>query len=72
MKTLDCLGDMCPIPIMRLETIIQKKDDGSEPILLITDHSCSQQHIADYCLNKNLTFEVEEVETGIWEFLIFL
>lgn len=72
MKTLDCIGDMCPIPIMRLETIIQKREDESGPILLITDHSCSQQNISDYCLTKNLTFEVEEVEIGIWEFTIFL
>ncbi len=39
MKKIDCLGDMCPVPVMKLQRETKKMKPG-ESVLLITDHSC--------------------------------
>ena len=47
MLELDCLGDMCPVPIMKLKQCQQLKQKGDQ-VMLITDHSCVLESITDY------------------------
>ena len=52
MKDVICLGDMCPIPLIKLKQCKELKNKG-ESIKLGTDHSCSVESITDFC-HKNL------------------
>ena len=63
MVTIDCLGEICPVPIMRLQQALK----GGEEILLITDHSCVPKVIEDFCLSKKLGYLADEVINGVWE-----
>ena len=69
MVELDCLGDMCPIPIMKLKQCEALNETG-EQAMLVTDHSCVLESIADYCGKRNLDMHVEEPMNGIWEITV--
>lgn len=69
MIELDCLGDMCPIPILKLKQCQQIKEKGGQ-LLLVTDHSCVVESITDYCKKQKLKLEVVEPMNGIWELYI--
>ena len=66
MYELDCLGDMCPIPIMKLKQCKQIKEKGGQ-LKLVTDHSCVVESISGYCKKQKLQIHIEEPMNGIWE-----
>lgn len=68
-KELDCLGDMCPIPIMKLKQCKTIKEKGGQ-LKLITDHSCVVESISHYCQAQKLQIDVVEPMNGIWELYI--
>ena len=68
MRELDCLGDICPVPVMKL---MQMKALGpGESVKLITDHSCSTQNVMEYCEKHGLRIEISEPITGVWELIV--
>lgn len=69
MLELDCLGDMCPVPILKLKQCDQLKQKGDQ-VMLITDHSCVLESITEYCQKKQLHVSVAEPMNGIWELTI--
>ncbi len=69
MQEINCLGDMCPIPIMKLKQCMDLKKTGGS-IKLITDHSCVLESITQYCDALKLDIEVVEPINGIWELYI--
>ncbi|SBW08387.1 conserved hypothetical protein [uncultured delta proteobacterium] len=66
MVILDCLGEICPVPVMRLQKAL-KDNAGYENILLITDHSCVPKSIGEFCRAKKLGYVADEVINGVWE-----
>ena len=69
MIELDCLGDMCPIPAMRLQKVL-KEEGAGQSILLITDHSCVMNSVQAICKRQKLLCSSEEVLNGVWEITI--
>ena len=68
-KRIDCLGDMCPMPVMKLQAYLENIEKG-ETIDLVTDHSCAVSTIETFCRQKNLSYDVVEPMMGIWEISI--
>lgn len=70
MKKIDCLGDFCPIPMLRIKEELNTLPKG-ESFILITDHSCVLQSIKDH-LSKSVGISIEpnEVINGVWEITI--
>lgn len=69
MVELDCLGDMCPIPIMKLKQCESLTNKG-DSVRLVTDHSCVLESITDYCGKMGFAIHVEEPMNGIWEITV--
>lgn len=69
MKKLNCLGDMCPIPIMRLQKELPAIRRG-QAVMLVTDHSCTLRSVMDFCRAHDLKATDEEVLNGVWEITI--
>lgn len=69
MKKLDCLGQICPIPVMRLQNELSVIGQGEE-VMLVTDHSCTCKSVQEFCRAKELVCSCEEVMNGIWEITI--
>ena len=66
---IDCLGDMCPVPMLKFRDIRECYHQG-KCIKIITDHSCASENIINYCKENKYSFHVVEPMPGIWE--IFL
>jgi tRNA 2-thiouridine synthesizing protein A len=69
MHRLDCLGDMCPLPMMKLAQCRDQLDCG-ESVMVVTDHSCTCESILSYCQKQRLGATVEEPVSGVWEITI--
>ena len=64
---INCLGDMCPVPVLKLKDRLKTLGD-KDSIKIITDHSCVLESIKDV-IKKKKGYKVssEEVVNGIWE-----
>ncbi|MCJ7691437.1 MAG: sulfurtransferase TusA family protein [Clostridiaceae bacterium] len=69
MNTINCLGDMCPIPILKIKKAL-KKTKPNDPIKVITDHSCAAESIKNHFTRKDMKLEFDEVMNGVWEIII--
>ena len=69
MITIDCLGDMCPIPVLKIQKELKKTKTGVS-IKVITDHSCVAESIKSHFEGKDISFEFDEVMNGIWEIIL--
>lgn len=69
MLIIDCLGDMCPVPILKIQKQLKKTKTGIS-IKVITDHSCVAESIKNHYSNKNFSIEFDEVMNGIWEIIL--
>ena len=68
-QRLDCLGDMCPIPLMKLMKLKPQLDRG-ESVLVVTDHSCTRESLMSYCGAHRYPVQVAEPVNGVWELRI--
>ncbi len=70
MKKIDCLGDICPIPLMKLRSLESDLKNG-DSVMIITDHSCTCQSIISYCRKMRYPVQIVEPMSGIWEVSVF-
>jgi len=69
MKKINCFGDVCPIPILKIQNELKiTKNNGS--FMVIIDHSCVLESIKDYFKNTNHLIEIDETINGVWEIII--
>jgi len=66
---LDCLGEACPIPLVKAEKALDKLDIGDILIVLI-DHSCAMKNVPEWARKQGHNVEIEEVDDGEWECII--
>lgn len=66
MTVLDCFGEMCPIPVLRVEKQLKETPPGGE-FMLVTDHSCIPESIKAKYGGTSVSVRVEEVMNGVWE-----
>lgn len=69
MQNIDCLGDMCPVPVLRTKTALKKMGQG-ESVKIETDHSCVLQSFLDNFREPKYSVTYTEVMNGIWEIII--
>lgn len=69
MKELDCLGDQCPLPLMKLQRQQPVLDAGGS-VRIVTDHSCSCESVRRYCEARGYLTRIEEPVNGIWEITV--
>jgi len=69
MKKIDCLGDICPVPIIKTKKELQNIKSG-ESIMVVTDHSCSLENLIELLKKYNVTYYYEEVINGVWEIIV--
>jgi len=67
--TLDCLGEACPIPLVKAQNKIKDMAVGDVLVVQI-DHSCAMKNIPDWARKEGYNVEVEEVDDGEWEVII--
>ncbi len=67
---VNALGDICPIPIIKVERVL-KKAQANDLIILETDHSCALTSVPNHVKKKyGFESEIKEVNAGIWHITI--
>lgn len=66
MKIIDSFGEMCPIPVLRIQEEIKGMKAGNS-FMIVVDHSCVVESIKDKYKNKNVEVIIDEVMNGVWE-----
>lgn len=66
-NVIDCFGDICPIPVLKVQDALKALQPGEE-FTLVTDHSCVVKSIEEK-YNHQMDLELEYVEpmNGVWE-----
>ncbi|MEG1942662.1 MAG: sulfurtransferase TusA family protein [Angelakisella sp.] len=67
--TVDCLGEACPVPLMKTQKQLDKMAIGDSVTVQI-DHSCAMKNIPEWARNQGYNVEIEEVDDGEWEIII--
>lgn len=67
--TLDCLGEACPVPLIKTQKKIAALDAGDVLVVSI-DHSCAMKNVPEWARNQGYNVELEEVDDGEWEVFI--
>lgn len=69
MNKIDCFGDICPIPILKMQHELELLKPG-ESFEMVVDHSCVLESIHDSLKKTKIKYEIEEVMNGVWEIVI--
>lgn len=69
MKTIDSFGEMCPIPVLRIEEEIKTLETG-DSFMIVVDHSCVVESIKDKYKNSKIKIVMDEVMNGVWEITV--
>jgi TusA-related sulfurtransferase len=67
--TLDCMGEACPVPLMRTEKKMIELIVGDVLVVAI-DHSCAMKNVPEWARKQGHNVEIEEVDDGEWEVVI--
>ena len=66
---LDCLGEACPVPLVKTQKKLETLDAGDILIVQI-DHSCAMKNVPEWARKEGYNVEIEEVDDGEWEVVI--
>ncbi len=67
---IDSMGDICPIPIIKIEKKLKEAND-SDRIILESDHSCSTSSVVNHFETKyGYPTEVVKVDEGVWNIIV--
>ncbi|NLI22228.1 MAG: sulfurtransferase TusA family protein [Clostridiales bacterium] len=66
---LDCMGEACPVPLMKTEKKMNTLSAGDVLVVHI-DHSCAMKNVPEWARKQGYNVEVEEVDDGEWDVII--
>jgi len=66
---LDCLGEACPVPLIKAQKKIKEIKIGDILILNI-DHSCALKAIPEWARKDGHNVEIDEIDDGEWDIVI--
>jgi TusA-related sulfurtransferase len=67
--TLDCLGEACPVPLVKTQKAMEKMAIN-DIIIVNIDHSCAMKNVPDWARSVGHNVEIEEVGEGEWNIVI--
>ena len=67
--TLDCMGEACPVPLIKTENAMKKLAVGDVLVVQI-DHSCAMKNVPEWARKEGHNVDIEEVDDGEWEVFI--
>lgn len=66
---LDCMGEACPIPLVKAQKAMEKMAVGDVLIVSI-DHSCAMKNLPEWARGVGHNVEIEETGEGEWDIYI--
>lgn len=69
MNEINCIGDFCPVPILKIKKALENCKPGDN-FTVIADHDCVRESIEEFLDRKKFDYSVEELANGIFEISI--
>lgn len=69
MNKINCLGDYCPIPLLKIKKALSELAP-MESVMLVTDHSCVIESIKEHLSHTSFSYVIDEVINGVWEITV--
>lgn len=69
MRKIDCFGDICPVPLLKMQTELELIAPG-ESFMMVVDHSCVIESLKEFLEKRNFRYDAQEVLNGVWEITI--
>jgi hypothetical protein len=66
---LDCLGEACPVPLIKTQKKIESMEIGDVLVVNI-DHSCAMKNVPEWANQAGHNCKVEEIDDGEWNIII--
>ena len=66
---IDCFGDYCPVPILRIKEQLKNIRVG-ESFVLVSDHSCVVSNAKSTFPENEVKLEAVEPMNGVWEITV--
>lgn len=66
---LDCMGEACPVPLIKTQKKIVELKVGDTLIVEI-DHSCAMKNVPEWARKEGHNVDIEETSEGEWEIYI--
>ena len=66
---LDCMGEACPIPLLKTQKKMAQLKVGDTLIVEI-DHSCAMKNVPEWARKAGHNVDIEETSEGEWEIYI--
>lgn len=66
---LDCLGEACPVPLIKTQKKIVDVAVG-DTLIVEVDHSCAIKNVPEWARKEGYNCEIDEVDDGQWEIII--
>jgi TusA-related sulfurtransferase len=66
---LDCMGEACPIPLVKTQKQMARMAVGDVVVVHI-DHSCAMKNVPEWARKEGHNVEIEETGDGEWEIII--
>lgn len=66
---LDCMGEACPIPLVKTQKKMEEISVG-DVLFVSIDHSCAMKNIPEWARKQGYNVEIEEIDDGEWELVI--
>lgn len=69
MKEIDCFGEICPVPVLKILQELKTMKKG-QTIKLVSDHSCVVESVKVRLSREPVNVSFEEVINGVWEITV--
>ncbi|MCK8058181.1 MULTISPECIES: sulfurtransferase TusA family protein [unclassified Fusibacter] len=69
MIIIDCFGEICPIPLLKIKKHFATMAVGDQ-LLAKTDHICVVEAVEEFLDTTSATCQIDEPMLGVWEILI--
>lgn len=66
---LDCLGEACPVPLIKAEKKMHELAVG-DLLIVALDHSCAMKNVPEWARTQGYNVDIDEVDDGEWEVVI--
>lgn len=66
---LDCMGEACPIPLVKAQKAMDQMALG-DMLYVSIDHSCAMKNLPDWAREAGHNVEIEETGEGEWEVIV--
>jgi TusA-related sulfurtransferase len=68
-KFLDCLGEACPVPLMKAQNELASMAAG-DVLTINVDYACAMKNVPTWAREQGYNVEVKEIDEDEWDVVI--